>query len=201
MDRERPSWFYRFIYRLVFLFFSIYHRTKATGRENIPPGGAIVCGNHSSYADPVLVAFAFSIKHQLHFMAKASLFKVPLLGAAIRKVGAFPVDRDSTDVTSARTALSLLKSGKKVVIFPEGTRVSEADTASAKRGAIVFALRCAVPIIPVYIPRKKPAFGTVRVRIGEPYYVELDRKTATNDDYKREAERLMKKIESLGERI
>ena len=90
-----------------------------------------------------------------------------------------------------RTMMGLLKSGEKVGIFPEGTRVSEPDKVAAKDGAVRIAMRLGVPIIPAFISRKKRIFRKVDVVIGEPYNIDADA------DPKEETKALMAKIEAL----
>jgi 1-acyl-sn-glycerol-3-phosphate acyltransferase len=160
--------FYNFLQPLV----SLLYPLKVTGRELVPEGAAIVCAPHSSYVDAVLLAYALGKKHILRFMAKAELFSVPVIGWVMRKCGAFPVHRDSSDINAIRTALKYLKKGEKVMIFPEGTRVAEDDAVTAKSGAVRLAMKTGVPIVPVYLPRKKKLFSKVCVRIGEPFRID-----------------------------
>lgn len=188
MSKSYVFW-YSIVYPLVRLIFpcSFY------GRENIQPGPMIVCANHSNFIDPVLIAVAFGRKHQLFFMGKAELFHVPLLGSVLRAVGAFPVQRGETDIGSIRTAMKHLKNGHQIMMFPEGTRVTEAETVDAKSGAVRIAIRMGVPIQPIYISNKKKAFRCSKLVIGKPYMM------AAPDDknFTRLAEELMEKIQAL----
>lgn len=167
---------------------------RYSGRENIPEGPAIVCANHSNYIDPVLIAFAFGHKNLIHFMAKKELFEIPGLGALLTKCGVFPVDRGANDIDAIRTAMRCLKSGEKILIFPEGTRIAEDNAVEAKTGAVRIAAKLKVPIIPVYVPRRKKAFGRVFVRIGRPYYVNAK----SHEDFTAYSRELMDKIAALG---
>jgi len=192
-------------FRICFLisraFISIFYRYKVFGAENIPENAAVICANHSSNLDPFLVAYAFGVKHHMHILAKAELFKIPLISQILRKIGMIRVDRDSLDVTSVKTALSYLKNGEKILIFPEGTRVSDQDSVSAKTGAVKIAQRAAVPIIPVYLPRKKTLFGQVPVVIGEPYFIEKSSDKRQTDDYVQLSEAMMDSIMVLKDKI
>lgn len=166
------------------------------GRENIPKGPAIVCANHSNYIDPVLVAFSFGRENLIHFMAKKEVLSAPILGPILKKCGVFPVDRDNSDIDAIRIAMKCLKNGEKIFIFPEGTRKNTDNAVEAKTGAVRIACKLHVPIIPVYIPRRKKIFGRVMITIGEPYYVE----GSTHEDYVRLADELMEKIYALKDR-
>lgn len=191
------NFIYKLCYSILYPFISLRYWHRVTGRENIPEGAALVCANHSSMSDPILVAFALTKAHQLHFMAKIELFRIPVLGSILRKAGIFPVDRSKTDVTAVKTAMKYLKSGEKVGIFPEGKRVAEDESGDAKSGAIRLAMRTGAPILPVYVPRTKRPFKRVNIVIGKPYNIELDKKSASAEDYDRCAAELMDKINGL----
>jgi len=183
-------------YILLYPFFHILFRIRVKGRENIPEGPALICANHSAYSDPPILAFAFGFKHFMRFMAKIELIRIPVFGSLLKLAGTIGVNRGKSDVKAIKTALGALKSGEKVAIFPEGTRVSESDAVSAKTGAIMLASKTGVPIVPVYIPRHKKFFSTVNVVIGEPYV--LDRiKGGGSEAYSVYANELMRKIEAL----
>lgn len=188
---------YKICYCITVPFVSLKYRIKTFGREKISNGVAIVCGNHSSNIDPVLMAYAFTRKTHIHFMAKAELFKIPLLGRILKAIGTFPVDRGQSDVNAIKTAMKFLKDGEKVAMFPEGTRIQDESNTEAKTGAVILAVRTNVPVVPVYIARDKKKAGRIPVVIGEPYYIELDKKTAKHEDYKKETIRLMEKINGL----
>lgn len=184
---------YSFAYHILWPIVHVLWPYRFTGRESIPEGGAVVCANHSSFIDPILVGLAFGKKHFLHFMAKAELFKVPVLGWIMRKAGAFGVNRGSNDISAVRTAMKYLKAGEKVLIFPEGTRVSEDDAVEARTGAIRLASKLRMPIVPVHVPRVKKLFSRVDIHIGEPYYVE----NADHSNFERLSGELMRRISSL----
>ena len=189
--------FYRFVYRLVaWIFYSILG-LRVTGRENVPDGAAVVCSPHASLLDPFYLAIGLGIKHHIHFMAKKELFQIKGIGRLVRRLGAFPVDRKSTDVTAIKTAMQYLRSGEKIGIFPEGTRVHGDDTVPAKVGAFRLAAKLHVPVVPVYLPRDKKVFRHMDVVIGEPYYVEGD----AHADYNALAQEGMDRIWALKERI
>jgi len=187
--------FYKLWCILVYPFFRVVHKISTRGRENIPEGPALICANHSSYSDPVILAFAFGMNNFMRFMAKIELMRVPVFGYLLKIAGIFGVDRGNADVNAVKTAMKTLKSGEKVVIFPEGTRTGENEDSSAKTGAIMMAAKTGVPIVPVYIPRQKRLFHRVNVVIGEPYLIEKIK--GNSEGYSVYANELMNKIEAL----
>ncbi|MCL2388534.1 MAG: 1-acyl-sn-glycerol-3-phosphate acyltransferase [Defluviitaleaceae bacterium] len=161
--------FYRAIRGIAIALSHILYRFEISGPENIPKEGAfILCGNHISAFDPIALA-AFS-KRQLTFMAKKELFKFPPLGAFLRALGAFPVDRKATDMNAYRHTLKLLKDGNGFLIFSQGTRMKDFD--NAKAGVAVFALKSGAPIIPVGITGPFRFRRIIQIHIGEPFSME-----------------------------
>lgn len=154
----------------------VFGRWKVRGAENMPStGGVILAPNHISYLDPPIAGAPF--RRQVHFMAKEELFRVPILGALIRMVGAFPVRRGTADREALRQAISLLQSGEVVCIFPEGTRSLDGNLKEAETGFGMIALRAGVPVLPVAIVgtdqvlrrgSKMLHFGRIRLNIGKP---------------------------------
>ena len=189
--------FYRVCFRIAQIIFGIFLWPKVTGRENIPEGAALVCANHSSVIDPILMAFALGIDNPIRVIAKAELFKVPVLSVFIKKLGAIKVDRGILDVTSTKVTLNYLKNSEKVAIFPEGTRSAKDDAVPAKSGAVKLADHAKVPLLPVYIPRKKPKFRKFPIVIGRPYILEHTDEKRTSAEYTVLADAMMKSIKEL----
>lgn len=192
MNREYRA--YRRLYHFLTFVLSPVYRYDVVGRDNIPKGPAILSANHSSNLDPIMISLAAGIEHHIRYMAKNELFKIPVLSSVIRAIGSFPVDREKKDIRAIKTALKILKLGGKVGIFPEGTRIKTAGEKSAKSGAVRLADQMNVPVVPVYLPRKKRPFRKIRVEFKEPYYVNQERRGLSHEDYLRLAEELMDKI-------
>jgi len=184
---------YSFLVVIVRAICKVIYPTRIIGVENIPEGAAIVCSTHSNYIDPLLLAIAFGGNDLIHFMGKKELFKIPLLRGLMRALGAFPVDRGTSDITSIKTAMRFLKDGEKVGIFPEGTRASEDEEADAKTGAIRLASKMKVPVVPVYLTRGKVIFRKVDLIIGTPYYITGEKR----GEYETLSQELMSKIYEL----
>lgn len=171
---------------------------RVFGKENIPAGPAVLCANHSSLSDPFYMAFAVPAKEHVCFMAKKELFKFKPFGWVLLHIGTFPVDREApADMEAMKNALNVLKAGKKLGIFPEGTRASEDGAVSPKAGAVRIAQKMGVPIVPMYIPRKKKFFRRNPIVVGEPMDVKSLGKL-TREEMERVADGLMDKITALG---
>ncbi len=191
------SKFYKIIRFLAIPTVGIVLPFKAMGRENIPDGPAIICANHSDMKDPILLAFAVPGKYHLCFMAKQELFNKRFVKWFFTSLGAFPVSRGKADPTAMRRSLQCLKSGKKLAIFPEGTRSSEDDAVAPKLGAVRFAEKTGAPIIPVYIPREKKLFHRTKVVFGEPLRVGKAAVRRTKKEYEIISDELMDRITKL----
>ena len=170
--KKTGSVFYRIIYAIFAGLVGFLFRIRVTGRENEPDeGGFIVCANHISATDAVVLCYAFR-KHQVRFMAKKELFKIPLLSGLIRVLGAFPIDRGGNDVGAIKTAVSLVKEGKCMGIFPQGHRYpgeNPRETAT-KNGAALICTKAESDVVPVYIHKKNNThklFRKTNVIIGE----------------------------------
>jgi len=191
------KWAYALIWLLTWPFVNLIYPRRTFGRENVPgPGAFLICANHSSMIDPFLIAYSMGPGCQIHYMGKVELFRIPIIASILRGIGIFPVDRQGGGAMAIKGAMKLLKEGEKVGIFPEGTRVHTED-GEAKTGAVRLAARLGVPIVPVYLPRKKRILRLNRVAIGTPYMVELDKKAAP-EEVEQAAEELMEKIRNLG---
>ena len=151
---------------------------RVKGKKNVPrKGGLLILANHRADADPVLVVLASP--RRTHFMAKSELFSVPLLGPFIRAFRSFPVKRGEPDKQAIKTAVSLLKSGEAVCVFPEGELSETGEMLPLKPGVALIVRMAGVPVICVglkntarmlpygkVIPR--PAFAWIEARWGEP---------------------------------
>lgn len=164
------KFFYYLYLTIAYLFVKLVYPCHVTGRENIPSEGPlVVCANHSSLMDPIMIAVYFGYKHQVFFMAKAELFQIPILSGILRSAGVFPVQRGETDIGAIRTAMKHLKSGDIIMLFPEGKRVAENESVAAKAGAVRIAAKVKAPILPVWLTSGKKAFRHSEMVIGKPF--------------------------------
>jgi 1-acyl-sn-glycerol-3-phosphate acyltransferase len=166
--------------------FNTLWRLRIEGAENVPrEGAAIIVCNHLSMIDPFVVGYGAN--RMVNFMAKQELFGVPFVGFWIRKLGAFPVDRSRRDASSLRTALTLLKSGEVLGMFPEGTRSTSGDMLELRAGAARLAARTRTPIVPAAVyntnralpPGKLPRPARIGLRYGPAF--ELSELYGRND--------------------
>lgn len=139
------------------------------GTENIPRGGKlIVCCNHRSVYDPLLLSVP--IERQIRFMAKSELFTDHgrFADFFLRRLGAFPVRRGVGDIASLRRAEGILRGGGILGIFPQGHCVPEGKPFALKEGAAMLAVRAQAPVLPAAICCKGPLklFSRVTVRFG-----------------------------------
>ena len=197
MNPKESKKFYRGCYRIAGPVLKFFRPIKVFGRENMVSGAALVCANHSAMIDPFLIALAFDINTQIHVFTKIEVFKTPVFSYFVKKLGMISVDRGALDVASIKSSLTYLRNGEKVVIFPEGTRISEHDSTAAKSGAVKLAERAGVPIMPVYIHRKKPFLKKIPIAFGEPYYIEKQSEKRSAEDYAMLSQELMNKIKLL----
>ena len=186
----KPSLTYRLVsYLLVFPIYRLLFRGRTTGNTNVPLEGAlVVVANHGSHLDPPLLGHALG--RPVAFMAKAELFKVPLLGPIIRACGAYPVARGASDREAIRTATDRLEQGWATGVFIDGTRQADGRVNNPQPGAALLAARAGVPLLPVAIINSHRALGTgsrrarllpIHIRIGTPIPPPASRRRADLD--------------------
>lgn len=164
---------YKFLYKLLAPLLRFIFNVHPHGLENIPEdGGLLICPNHISAVDVIIVASAVKSR-QICFMAKAELFKIPLLRGLIKALGAYPIRRGEGDVGAIKKTITLLKEGKTIGMFPQGTRFKGVDphSSTVKHGAGMIAHRGGVPVLPVAIitkGHKVSLFKRVDVIFGKP---------------------------------
>lgn len=140
---------YWMVHSLARLFFKTFFRLKIYGAERVRPGPGLLIANHTSFYDPPVLSISCS--EEVHFLAKESLFKVPLLGRLIRVLNTHPVSRDATDIHVLRQMIGLLGEGKKVIIFPEGRRSPDGQLRPFERGFAFLAQKSKCTIFPAFI--------------------------------------------------
>lgn len=183
----------------------ILFRFEAHGSAYIPAtGAAIIASNHASYLDPPLIGMG--VPRPIYYFAKAELFR-SLFRPVLRFVNAVPVNRDQLDRKTLKTILDILRSGKIIVIFPEGTRSDSGELQPPKPGIGMIAYHAQVPVIPAYIkgshdilPKHAtvPRFKKCTVRFGPPVNVEkFFHMPKTKDLYVRISGEIMRAIEQL----
>ena len=151
--KVKRNHFYFFWRGVVMIPMKLIFRMKYVGRENIPAEGAyIIASNHQSAADPIMLGIG--LKRQIRFMAKAELFNNKFLSWFFKRLGAFPVERDSSAARGAiRHFEQVVQDGHLMGIFIEGTRSKTGDFLPPKNGASLIAYDTKTPVIPVCITK------------------------------------------------
>jgi 1-acyl-sn-glycerol-3-phosphate acyltransferase len=152
----------------------------AEGQENVPDGAFVYCSNHQSLTD--ILCLGAVLPGDFKWAAKQSLWKIPFLGWHLRLAGHVPVERGRGSRIAAAVIerfVDVLRAGKPLLIFPEGTRSEDGVLKGFRNGGFHAAIRAGVPCVPVALEGtsgllKKHAKAietdtrTVRVRIGKP---------------------------------
>lgn len=191
---------YQFLKRIFSLQFRVMG-WKIHGAENLPKGGPVIMvSNHVSIWDPVVAAC--SVSRDVSFMAKEELFVNPLLGGIFRRLGAFPVKRGQGDTSAIRNSLKVLKEGKVLGLFPEGTRSKTGEMQKGFPGMILLMEKSQAPIVPVRVNGTQNLFvrgwGQLEVIVGKPIFPE-QLKAPEGVENRREwaADQIMKAIVEL----
>lgn len=171
--------FYSFARSVVNTVLKPIYRIEVIGKENIPSeGGVLLCANHISNLDPLIVGI--TTKRPVHFMAKDELFSVPVLGKIVSNVNAFPVKRGMSDREALRKGLAILKEGKVLGLFPEGTRSKTGEMGKGLAGAGFFALRSAAYVVPCAIIGPYKTLNKLKVVYGKPIDMDSVRSNKLN---------------------
>lgn len=197
----KKSKLYRFLAAIVRPLVHIFYRLEVRGFENIPADGrCIICPNHTSNIDPVLLIV--TLRRQIYFMAKAELFKNKLLAKLFRTLGAFPVERGKGDGVAISEAENILQSGDQLGLFIEGARSKTGDFLRPRAGCAMIAYQTNSPIIPVCITgfwqHKVKFLRKTIISIGAPISVsELNIKNETGKEFRDASRLIMERIKSL----
>lgn len=192
-EKTRPSVFW-LLGAVVVPVFGILAKIEIIGGEKLPREGAFVlAANHHSEIDPLVVAVAvWRLGRAPRFMAKESLFRVPVLGWALKRTGMVPVARSASSVASRATldtSRDLVQHGRGVIVYPEGTLTRDPDLwpMRGKSGAVRLAVAGGIPVIPMAqwgAQQLLPRYGKLRlwplrrrmtVVIGDPVDIDVAR--------------------------
>jgi 1-acyl-sn-glycerol-3-phosphate acyltransferase len=158
---------------IVGILLRILYKIEVIGKENVPKNGAvIICSNHISNLDPPIVGI--TCPRDIHFMAKEELFENSFLRWLLQKLHAFPVKRGNQDRQALRNGIKVLKEGKVLGVFPEGTRSKSGELGKGLAGAGFFALRSDAAIVPCAIKGKYEKFKKLKVIYGKPIVLDKD---------------------------
>ena len=192
--------FYAFAWFVTRVIWAVLFDVTYEGRENIPKiGGALVVCNHRFLKDPLLLAHGFS-RRQLFFMAKAEWFKNKSFGMLLGWLGAFPVNRGEGDLSAIDHAVELVKGGRLVAIFPEGTRNRTGGPMRPKSGTAFIARQTGADIIPcaIIFGEKRGFREKITVKIGQVIpYQELGFEGEERTSLRRASKLIMGRVNDL----
>lgn len=191
--------FYRIIYTIAAPIIHLLFPCRVVGLEDFPKEGALLCANHASGWDPIIIALNLPKDSRLTVMAKDSLFRIPLLGFFLKKLGIFPVKRGGNDLTAMKTAMKVLGGGNRLLVFPEGTRVEEQGEVEAKGGVTMMATRTGVPMVPIYCGGKHKFLRKTTIVFGKPYMPVIAGRRPTPDENRAIAREILDRIYALSE--
>lgn len=164
---------YAFLVNLLSGIIRFLFRVEVVGLENEPKEGSLmVCANHISNWDPVIVAVSLKAR-QVRYMAKSELFRIPGLNVLLKALGAYPVNRGAGDIRAIKHTIEMVKKGDCVGIFPQGTRHIGKDPRETEvksgTGMCVYHAKCDVlPVAIVTKKRKMVPFSKTYIIIGKP---------------------------------
>ncbi len=194
--------FARFIF---FLFFKMFFRLKIVGRENFPmTGPVIVAPNHASFLDPIIVGVGAPRK--LSYLARDTLFRFRPFAKALKWAHVSPIKRERGDVNAFKAALSKLKQGEPLLIFPEGTRSKDGNLQEPKSGIGFLQNNSRAVILPCYVKGSLDAWSRysrfprpnrVSVYFGRPLNLDIEFSSNKKELYLQVAREVMRSISEL----
>jgi len=142
---------YQFSTRLFKLFLLLWNRLKIRGADYIPErGGVLLASNHASFLDPPVVGSGYRGR-PVHFMARNTLWNSRFGSWWMDHVGCIPVSRGTGDMRALKLTIKMLKEGRAVSMFPEGTRTEDGELQKAKGGIGFIIEKSGCIVVPAYI--------------------------------------------------
>ena len=207
-DHASMDWLYGLCHYVIIGFYDALFRGEIAGLEHIPRTGPfLIAANHASHLDPPIIGS--QVSRQIAFFARKTLWKPGFPSWWMDNVGCIPVDRDGSDLAAIKRVLQTLKTGKALILFPEGTRSPDGTLQPPKGGVGLIAAKTQVPVLPARIFNSHVAFGRDGgLRIGTPvsvtfgpllYPADYDDPKSGKDRYQRTSEKIMAAIAALTE--
>ena len=203
---------YNLGYGFCFVFLRTFFRLRVHDLSNMPRRGpVIVASNHVSRFDPPAIGVSIARKNDIYFIARASLYDNKILGWILKNLHTIPVKKDAQDFESIRVSLKILKDGKALIIFPEGTRSKDGSLKDPELGIGFVACRSKAPIVPVYVKGSEqalpkgsriPKLARIDVFVGQniSYHIPEANDAKAKDQYRAIAKKVMEEIAKLKEK-
>lgn len=195
----------RFAILVVSFYVYLFYRHKVYGKKNLTEGGGIIASNHSSFLDPPLIGISYP--GEVHFLARATLFNNPFFAWLIRQLNTHPVVKGKENVSTFKKAVELILSGKKIVLFPEGTRSTDGALREGQLGVSMLVMRTGCFVFPTYVHGSFDAWSVHRklpkivaqtaVVFGSPIYFQENEGEDKKEWQKEHAKKVMQAIEGL----
>lgn len=192
----------KFLARTLFDF-RVLHRERI-----IEEGGVILAMNHQSYLDPPLAGIA--CQREIHFLARKSILRWPLLGPLFPKLNVIPVDQERADMSALKAVIKIVRAGHCTIIFPEGSRTLDGALQPAQPGLGLVIAKTLAPVVPMRIfgayeafPRSHPPrpFTPITLAVGTPMiFSEADLRRGGEGGrslYQELSERVMERIAAI----
>jgi long-chain acyl-CoA synthetase len=198
--------------RFIYMFSLDRFRFKVSGLENLPDAGPyLLCSNHQSYLDPLLLASAMPWKvfRELFAVGTSEIFGAGFLRWLARKLRVVVLDPDANLVPAMRAGTFGLKQGRILILYPEGERTNDGKLRIFRKGAAILSIHAQAPIVPIAIegfyevwPRhqKLPKFGPVEMTIGKPMMPPAESE-ANEATYERYTAEVKARVAVMGEEL
>jgi len=176
--KAKYTWqkFFMDLGRFVLIFYylvlpvKIYGVDKQKYRKKLR-GGALILANHTSYSDPFYVGRTFWYR-RMYFMAADVVLKNRFIGILLKGMGCISINRESYDIQAIKKFISCAKEGQTIAIFPQGSVHRDNSIQEIKNGAVLIAVQAGVPLIPMYIHKRRNLFDRPIVVIGEKLVID-----------------------------
>ena len=201
---------YRTVHMVGWLLLNALYRFIVRGAGHVPREGSVVlAANHASFLDPV--ALGCAVRHRpVRFLARDDLFRIPVLGTAIRRGGTLPIRRGGMSRGAMAFLVSLLRDDDcALLMFPEGTRSADGRPGAPRGGVAAICRAAQVPVVPALVrgsydiwPRWRflpKLCGRIEVRFGPPVQWSEEELNASGDPNGALAKLIMKRISDLEE--
>ncbi len=172
---ERTFWYTlaRIVFRIIFCVCPLRFEHKERLDRRAP---FIIIANHLSWLDPMAIALICG-RHEIRFLGKKELSSSKIGKYILGKLHMISVDRHASDIQAMRACAKVLREGRVLGMFPEGTRHQKSMMEEVESGVSLLALRSRAPLVPVYISGRIRPFRPVRVTVGEDiHYHDLIKK-------------------------